>query len=426
MAAPVRPTSGRFDDIFIRRKRRARLRVGLLGEHLPDFAASLAAQGYRRDAICKTVSLAHWFGAFSSAAGINSAAELTEELVEQYLAKRVRLGGMRAEDAQRARGRLHRLLAFLREREVIAPDTEPPLTPKEQLLCEFVDFSRDHRGIRPTSTLAGHRKHAGAFLDSLGEQACATGLGTLGAASIRRFLVSHCESLGRSERIAATIALRGFLRFARIRGYVPRDLVTVVPVIPRYRLDRVPPVLAWEDIQKTIRAVDPKSVKGRRDRALLLILATYGMRIGQIRALRLDDLDWRAGTIRFLGVKGGRDVVLPLTAKVGEALVAWLKARPGVAFREVFLRLRVPIRPLRSNLYPLIERHARKAGVTAPIVGARTWRHGRATRMLERGVSLKTIRDMLGHRSIESTFIYTKVDLPMLRQAALEWPGGES
>jgi integrase len=184
-------------------------------------------------------------------------------------------------------------------------------------------------------------------------------------------------------------------------------------------------VLAWEDIQKTIRAVDSASVKDRRNRALLLILATYGMRIGQIRALRLDDLDWRAGTIRFHGVKGGRDVVLPLTTEVGEALVAWLQVRPRVAFREVFLRLRAPIRPLRSNLYPLIERYARKAGVTAPIVGARTWRHGRATRMLERGVSLKTIRDMLGHRSIDSTFIYTKVDLPMLRQAALEWPGGE-
>ena len=82
-----------------------------------------------------------------------------------------------------------------------------------------------------------------------------------------------------------------------------------------------------------------------------------------------------------------------------------------------------PLQPLKSNLYALIERYARKAGVDAPIVGARTWRHGRATHMLERGQTLKTIRDMLGHRSIESTFIYTKVDLPMLRQAALDWPG---
>jgi site-specific recombinase XerD len=299
-------------------------------------------------------------------------------------------------------------------------------TPADTLIEEFLTYLREHRGIAAASTFERYGFYCREFLRSIGDRATPARLREVTPDDLRRFLTARCEALSRSERTVVCIALRALLRFARVRGYLFRDLVSAVPTIPRYALDRVPPVFARKDMERTIAVIDTRTPKALRDRALLLVLATYGMRICQIKRLRVDDLDWRQQTIRFRAAKGGRAVVLPLTVKVGEALVAWLKIRPQVPHREVFLRMRAPLRPLTSNLYMLIERYARKAGVDAPIVGSRTWRHGCATHMLERGQSLKTIRDMLGHRSIESTFIYTKVDLPALRQAALDWPGEAS
>jgi hypothetical protein len=117
---------------------------------------------------------------------------------------------------------------------------------------EFIVFARDHRGLRSTTTFEAQREHVGAFLSSLGDRATAAGLRSLAPADIRRFLVRHCEGLTRSGRLHTCSAVRAFLRFARIRGYLARDLVDAEPVIPRYRLDRVPTVLAWEDIRRPI------------------------------------------------------------------------------------------------------------------------------------------------------------------------------
>jgi integrase len=157
---------------------------------------------------------------------------------------------------------------------------------------------------------------------------------------------------------------------------------------------------------------------------MLLVVATYGMRAGQLCALCLDDINWRRQVLRVPGAKGGRDVLLPLLPTVGEAIVDYLRnGRPaGWPFRQLFLRIRPPIGPLGRNLVNIIKPYARKAGVQLPSFGSHAWRHACATRMLTKGQSLKTIRHILGHRSIETTFIYTKVDVDALRQAALEWP----
>ncbi len=203
-----------------------------------------------------------------------------------------------------------------------------------------------------------------------------------------------------------------------------RDLSAVVPVIPTFKLDRLPPVIQPEAIDKILGAVDRSTVVGRRDYAMLLVLATYGLRAGQLCDLRLEDFDWRQETLRIRGVKGGEDVLLPLRPAVGEAVVAYLRnGRPSVATsRAVFLRVRAPLGPLGGNLTNLIKPYARLAGLTQVPLGAHAWRHGCASRMLASGQSLKTIRDTLGHRSIETTFIYTKADVEQLREAALDWP----
>ena len=219
-------------------------------------------------------------------------------------------------------------------------------------------------------------------------------------------------------------AIRTFLRFLYMRGYTPLDLVCAVPVIPSFKLERLPTTISIADIQSILGAVDRTTAMGRRDYAMLLLLATYGLRAGQLRALRLEDIDWRAQVLRIPGAKGSEDHAYPLHSAVGEAIVDYLRdGRPiGYPFREVFLRVRAPVGPMCGALGYQIRRYANLAGVRAESLGSHAWRHACATRMLENGHSLKTIRHMLGHASMQTTFIYTKVNLGALREVALEWP----
>jgi site-specific recombinase XerD len=164
---------------------------------------------------------------------------------------------------------------------------------------------------------------------------------------------------------------------------------------------------------------------GRRDYAIIQLLFTYGVRGGQVRALRLEQIDWAQSRILFAASKGGKDSCLPLTAEVGESLLDYLQnARPPTSDPQVFLTTRAPYHPLprSSSLSVIIERRIQTAGIEIPSKGAHAFRHGFATRMLEQGQPLKAIADVLGHRYLGTTFIYTKVDFNSLQQVALEWP----
>jgi integrase len=180
-----------------------------------------------------------------------------------------------------------------------------------------------------------------------------------------------------------------------------------------------------DQTQHVLRGIDRSHPVGRRDYALLQLLSTYGVRGGQVRALRLEDIDWAHDEILFRAAKRGKDVRLPLTREVGESLLDYLRhARPACACPEVFLTSRAPYHPLpQSNcLSAIVERRVRAAGLDLPSRGAHVFRHGFATRMLEQGHSLKAIADVLGHRHLDTTCVYAKVDFQALKQVALEWP----
>jgi len=266
--------------------------------------------------------------------------------------------------------------------------------------------------------------HVLAFLDTL--ESVGDPASHLDASGIFRFITACAPAMGRAQRKAMCAALRSFLRFLHQHGVVSRDLSTAVPVIPTFKLDSIPPVIALANIETLLSVVDRSTQLGRRDYAMLLVLATYGLRAGQLCGLRLDDIDWRHETIRIRGAKGGEDTLLPLQPAVASALVDYLQhGRPtGGPWREIFLRVRAPIGPLAGVVTNIIKAYARKAGLTGIPLGAHAWRHACATRMLASGQTLKTIRDTLGHRSIETTAIYAKVDIDQLRVAALEWPEG--
>jgi integrase len=171
--------------------------------------------------------------------------------------------------------------------------------------------------------------------------------------------------------------------------------------------------------------VNRKTPAGRRNYAILQLLYTYGVRGGQVCALRLEDIDWTQNQILFKASKRGKDVRVPLTAEVGESLLDYLRnSRPPCSCPEVFLTCQAPYHPLTNScsLSLIVNRCLRAAGIELPSMGAHAFRHGFASRMLQQGHSLKAIADVLGHRRLGTTFLYTKVDFTALKQVALPWP----
>jgi len=263
------------------------------------------------------------------------------------------------------------------------------------------------------------------FLRWLGPETIPEGLFRLTAERIEKFFLNYAQTKGRSARHSMQSALRSFLRFCLHQGYIKRPLDLAVPTLRTYKLATVPRGLSDTEAQQVLRCIPRNSHAGRRDYAIVQLLYTYGVRGGQLRALRLEDIDWVKNQILFKASKHGKDSRLPLTAEVGESLLDYLQhARPSYPYPHVFLTCRAPYHPLThsSTVSAIVERHIRAAGLDLARRGAHVFRHCFATRMLHQGHSLKAIADLLGHRHLGTTFIYTKVNFNALKQVALEWP----
>lgn len=419
---PAQSNADRTLSTYFKWKERPRIRPtlqdGLLAPHWDDLATFLAHQGYTWYVVRRVIEIAKPLARYAETVGVHNLAGLDERVIQGYLKARPRNENRRC---------VRLLRRFGRDRGLLPDAAAPPPTrdggDPEGILGEYLRFLHDHRGTGER-TVGQHRHHVDALLRHLGAQDCPGALHQLTGSRIQSFITTRASGLGRGQRKAMCAAIRTFLRFAYLRGYTARALVSAVPVIPSFKLERLPTAISTDAIDRILAAVDRSTPLGRRDYAMLLVLATYGIRAGQLCALRLDDIDWRRQVLRVPGAKRGCEVVYPLHPAVGEAIVDYLRhGRPvGWACRQVFLRVRAPIGPLRGVLANQIKPYARKAGVQPPSLGSHAWRHACATRMLANGQSLKTIRHMLGHRSIETTFIYTKVDVGALREAALEWP----
>jgi site-specific recombinase XerD len=220
-----------------------------------------------------------------------------------------------------------------------------------------------------------------------------------------------------------------FLRFLIAEGKCADDLDAAIPIVAHWRLSSLPQYLQTEEVERVIAACDPRTSVGKRDRAVLLLLARLGLRAGDIVHLRLCDIDWKTADIRLSG-KGGRHTRLPLTQEVGDALVDYLQSgRPQTDTDVFFVRSRAPFRAFASHcaVSVLVAQAMRKAGVSCPRRGAaHVLRHSAATNMLRHGASLQEIATVLRHRSIETTQIYAKVDVTALRQIVQPWPEVQS
>jgi len=216
------------------------------------------------------------------------------------------------------------------------------------------------------------------------------------------------------------IALRVFFTFAESRGWCRSNLAAAAVGPRRYRQEYLPQGPAWADVQRLLALLESEQPKDIRDRPVVLLLAIYGLRVSEVFSLTLDNLDWENESLTVTGAKTGRPRRYPITGIVGEAIIGYLKhVRPICTRREVFLALNAPYRPLTQGaIYSAIARRFRQLGVSAPKMGPHGLRHACATHLLAQGTPLAEISNHLGHRDVQSTRIYAKVDLLGLREVA--------
>ncbi|HEX3719439.1 MAG TPA: site-specific integrase [Verrucomicrobiae bacterium] len=247
----------------------------------------------------------------------------------------------------------------------------------------------------------------------------------LKAATVEGFVKQLLHKSTEPQGLAGT--LRRFFRYCASRRHTRADFSGLVPPIRHYRHASLPKGLDDSVLGKMLKAIPRDTPAGARDYAIIVLLMAYGVRGVSAAQLLLGDLDWQHSRIRIRAQKGGKEVLLPLRQAVGEALIQYLQHRPGQASsRQVFLSVKAPFRPLDSvAISMIVRRHLEQAGVKTPGSGSRSLRHSWAIRALAHDSPIKAIADVLGHRYIDTTFIYAKADLNSLRQVALPWPTKE-
>ena len=326
-------------------------------------------------------------------------------------------------------GAVHMLLRLVHGRW---PVSDPPATALEAFHRGLVDdydaWLRDLRGLH-AETRTKRTKHALRFLSFLGPRADQESLARLSVREIDAYLEHCCRGLRRASVEGRTVCLRDFLRHLYRQGRTASDLSDTV-IGPRiYDHEDIPSALGAEEVGKVLEVtLADLSPAGLRDYAILMLLATYGLRAAEIVRLRLEDIDWRRDVLRVRHSKTGTCSELPLLTEPGEALLRYLeRARPRSTHREVFLRILAPHRAFKdgSTLNCVTSTRLRAAGVIPQgRKGPHAFRHARAVSLLRSGVSLKIIGDVLGHTSAQATGEYLKLATEDLRAIGLELPGG--
>jgi site-specific recombinase XerD len=394
---------------------------GPIAAHIRAFAASQAALGYAKSSLQREIRLAAGFSQWLKQEGV-SLREVDADQVSRYLRDRRR----QVQPAPGDAAALRHLLEFLRRQGVIdlEPSSARRLTPAERGVQAYVQYLRDARALA-SATITNYASFVQRFLtDQFGEGPVR--LARLTARDVVRFVQHQAPQLHLKRAKLLTSALRSFLQYARYRGAVTRDLAAVVPAVANWSMPAIPRAIGDKQVRQLLASIDRRTAMGRRDYAIVLLLARLGLRANEVSGLELEHINWQAGQV---SVRGKRDhqTLLPLPADVGAAIAAYLRhGRPASASRRVFLRSKAPIQGFLGQcaIGSIIRHRLHRAGIAAPTTGAHQFRHALATRMLRRGASLTEIGEILRHRNPQTTMVYAKVDLPALRTLALPWPGG--
>jgi site-specific recombinase XerD len=391
--------------------------TGPLVPYVDGFRGQLTRQGYQSTSMTDHLRLLAHVSRWLAGQGL-TAGDLTPPRVEEFL------------EARRAQGYTRRLsphallplLGYLRGLGIV-PTAVPPraATPMELLLQDYRRYLVTERGLA-VSTVERYVRLARLVLSKRSE-ADRLDLECLTAADVTTLVVRECRRRRIGSAKDLVTGLRSLLQFLHLEGLTAHPLAPAMPAVARWGAGWLPRALGTDQVERLLASCDGHTPAGRRDRAILVVLARLGLRAGEVAALELDDIDWRRGEVVIRG-KGDRRERLPLPVDVGEALVAYLrKGRPRVGCRRLFLRVCAPIGGLSAAAVgDVVRRSCKRAGLSA--VGSHRLRHSAATGMLRAGGSLSEVGQVLRHASVATTAIYAKVDQAVLRSLTQPWPGG--
>lgn len=389
--------------------------VPIVGLYLEGLCVWLKARGYPHSAIQRRMQAAKFLAAALHENGVHSLGELTAPSLRSYVPPP-------GESGSPARGPLVRSLTdYLDERGDLVPT---PPTAVQDRVADYVRYLGHVRGLS-TGTVAMHAATVARYLLFVEHEARSAEHVGLRATVAEAFLVKVGQDVGRSRMGQITAVLRSYLRFLAATGQGPAGLDAHIDSPRIYRGERFPRALPWETVRTLLRVIDRTTLKGLRDYAMFLLIASYGLRASEVRALRLDDIHWRIRQIRVPRPKVGTALLLPLIDDIGAAILAYLRGgRPDSTDRHLFLRVESPLGPLgRGAIGDAFRAWARRAEIAlSGRCGPHSIRHALAVHLLREGASLKTIGDLLGHRSAESTGIYLRLDVDDLRDVALPLP----
>ena len=399
---------------------RRRMYEGPLGSYVDEYIQELREQGYLQHSIRGKVRVIADFSRWLDGQKLGPD-DVGRDRVKRFLVYRKRIKCWTFGDAAALRE-----MADLLFRKRVTPMTDSSIVLNERELLEecFRNYLLQDRGLSP-ATLKCYlpvvsrflREH---FLDApvrCGELICA---------DITGFVQRHAHGYSHSRAQMLVTALRAFLRYLHHRGRTAIDLAASVPGVAGWSFSKLPVFLRPDQIKRVLDHCDRKTPIGRRDYAVLLLLARLGLRAGEVAALTLDEINWGHGSLSIRN-KGGRWTQMPLPHEVGVAISDYVtNGRPSCTDRHVFIRDQAPrIGFSRWNSVSVIASRALvRAGIDSPRKGAHIFRHALATQMLRQGASLSQIGQLLRHQHPDTTRIYAKVDLPALRTLALPWLGG--
>lgn len=282
----------------------------------------------------------------------------------------------------------------------------------------FFQYLRKERGLRDASVV--HYRHYLQKFEKYLDAHKLAGLPELSPVLLSGYVADSSRSMCPSERQSLCSTLRVFVRYLWREQIIPVDLSGTIEAPRTYRLAKVPRSITWDEVRRMLAAVDRRTSGGKRDYAILLLLVTYGLRAREVAALTLDDVDWSRERLLVPERKAGHSTAYPLSSMVGEAIIDYLRVRPKTDDRHLFFRTLAPYRPYTySAVSDRVAHYLRRAGIPVSRPGSHTLRHTCVQRLLDSGFALKVIGDYVGHRSAESTEIYTKVSIDALRDIAL-------
>ncbi len=414
-----------LENYYIRPVTIDRIRSSWIAPAIEQYVGWLAQERFTSRSVLHRVPILVNFGEFAKAHGASELEHLpahVEHFVEAWIRKRAggRSSARRKKVGQEVRNPIRQMLRLAVPGYVGLGRSHKPDNPFERQAPGFLTYLVEEKGLRPSSMLhyRYHLHQFAAYLRRIG----VNDLATLSPTVLSGFIAEYAP-----PRIAWTTmrnacgTLRVFLRYLHREGVTTKDLSTLIEFPQSYRHAGLPRSISWEQVEQVLASIDRRSATGKRDYAMMMLLATYGLRACEVAALTLDDVDWRNERLKIRDRKAGNTTTYPLSAVVGTAIIDYLKnARPTTAYREVFMRTVAPLVPIgHAAVVSRAGYFIRKANIRVPRPGSHVLRHSCVQRLLNAHFSLKHIGDYVGHRSASSTQIYGKIAVEQLREVAL-------